>query len=55
MGNWKCISTLRGDGTPAVIEATPEATNYGSSPSPGSNSRFLKTGAISSGKDVVWH
>lgn len=61
MGNWRCVSTLKGDGTQVLIEAC-STTSAPNSPIPNPNastSRFVKLGgaaAAAAGKfDVPWH
>ncbi|CAL8105034.1 unnamed protein product [Orchesella dallaii] len=56
MGNWRCVSILRGDGTQANAEPTSAAASATSPVGSFGNSRFMKLGAAAALKqDVVWH
>ncbi len=58
MGNWRCVTVLRGDGTQVTNDPPSSATAAVASSPVGSfaNSRFMKLGAAAALKqDVVWH
>lgn len=57
MGNWRCVTILRGD-TVQTGQPTTETTTSGTTSSPvGSfgNSRFTKVGATAGFNAPVWH
>ncbi len=58
MGNWRCVSTLRGDGTQVVIEAGASTTGSAGTTTSTPTSRFMRLGAAAAAisKDAVpWH
>jgi len=57
MGNWKCVSTLRGDGTHVVIEAatSTSGTLGTSTPTPSRYMRLNAAAATISKDAVAWH
>lgn len=55
MNSWKCVTVLKGDGTPATAEnnRVPAAATPPSAPS--MTARYYKLGIIANHLEVPWH
>lgn len=55
MNSWKCVTVLKGDGSPAGGDSRTAAASAPSAPNASITARYYKLGIITNPLEVPWH